>query len=432
MRRVLGTLGLVPIVAGLVVLTGSSGHSGGYVLRAVFDNGSGLRTGMDVRISGIEVGRVERIELDQSVPSMPRAEAIIRIDDPVANGFRRDGSCAIRSATLLGDRFVDCTLTKKREPGTTPAPLLATHDGDHLMPVAQTSSPVDPDLLLDIFRLPVRQRLSILINELGTGLSGNGGALREAVRRADPAFLQLDRTLAILRSQRRALGGLADSSDRVLAPLARERGRLAGFVVHGRQVFESVAQRRTALQASFRRLPQFLARLRPALQDLKGLAGQAAPVLSDLDAAGTRLSGATRALAPAARAGTRGLRAFGRSATAQGNGLTDARPLFGQLARLQPASGPVWDDLDSALTSLDRAGGFERLVELPMGIGLTANGYDKYGYYQRANAVITICTSYAVQRTAGCVGTFGRETATAAAIPSRDTQLLDFLMGDDR
>jgi hypothetical protein len=67
-----------------------------------------------------------------------------------------------------------------------------------------------------------------------------------------------------------------------------------------------------------------------------------------------------------------------------------------------------------------------------MAVGLTTNGFDKYGYYQRANAVITICTSYAVQRTAGCAGVFGRDTAQAASIPSRVTALLDFLLGSDK
>ena len=433
MRRALTTLALVSVVAALLLATGAQSESGGYALRAVFDNGSGLRTGMDVRVSGVEVGRVTGISLDQTVPAMPRAVATIHIADPTATHFRRDGTCTIRSATLLGDRFVDCVLTRKRTPGSTPAPLLPNVDGAHLMPVAQTSSPVDPDLLLDIFRLPVRQRLSIVVNELGTGLAGNGGALRETIRRADPAFLQLDRTLAILKRQRRALAGLAESSDRVLAPLARERERLAGFVTHGGELFESVARRRSALQATFRRMPEFLARLQPALRDLQGLAGNASPVLADLDEAGTRLSNATRLLAPTARAATRGLRAFGDSAAAQGKGLNDARPVFAQLARLQPVSAPAWSDLDATLASLKAGGGLERLVELPMAVGLTANGFDKYGYYQRANAVITICTSYAVERTAGCVGTFPAGAGKAAsASSSHETQLLDYLMGSDR
>jgi phospholipid/cholesterol/gamma-HCH transport system substrate-binding protein len=424
MRRALA-VGLV-IVAALAAAGATGGsRDDGYLLRVVFDNGSGLRTGMDVRVSGIEVGSVRSIALDQSRPEVPRAVAVIEITDPTAARFRRDGRCAIRSATLLGDRFVDCKLTQPRTAGDPAAPLLPVLDADgerqHLMPVERTSSPVDPDLLLDVFRLPVRQRLSIVINELGTGLAGNGEALREAIRRADPALLQLDRTLSILSNQRRALGRLADSSDRVLAPLARERGRLAGFVTHGKELFQAVALRRGALRETFRRMPAFMRELRPTLAELHGLTRQAGPALADLDAAASDLSDATAALKPAADAGTVGLRALGEAAPAQARGLTDARPVFSQLARVTPTGRRVWTDLDRFLEDLDSSGGFERLVEAPMAVGLSSNGYDRYGYYSRANAVITTCTTYVVRRTSSCVGTFEPNAEAQAA--------LDYLLG---
>jgi virulence factor Mce-like protein len=430
MRRLLRAAVVVAVaVAAFAGATGTSSSSGGYLLRAVFDNGSGLRTGMDVRVSGIEVGSVRSIELDQSRPTVPRAVAVIEISDPRARDFRRDGTCAIRSATLLGDRFVDCRLTRRHAPGAPSAPPLrvAEVDGEpqHLMPVEQTASPVDPDLMLDIFRLPARQRLSIIINELGAGLAGNGEALRAAVRRADPAFMQLDRTLAILTTQRRALARLADSSDRVLQPLARERDRLAGFVVHGNELFQSVAERRAALRETFRRMPAFLRELRPTLAELDGLAGEAGPALDDLDAAAAHLSHATVALEPAAHAGTSGLRALGDAAGPQRRGLNESLPLLRRLASLNTASRPVWHDLHAFLGSLRESGGFERLVEAPMAVGLTSNGYDKYGYYSRANAVITTCTSYVVRTTSACVGTFEQASASA----SRDRAALDYLLG---
>jgi phospholipid/cholesterol/gamma-HCH transport system substrate-binding protein len=424
MRRALAVV--LVVGAALAAVSASGGGGGGaYLLRVVFDNGSGLRTGMDVRVSGIEVGSVRSISLDQSRPEVPRAVVVIEISDPTAARFRRDGRCAIRSATLLGDRFVDCKLTRPRAPGDPVAPLLPVVEADgerqHLMPVERTSSPVDPDLLLDVFRLPVRQRLSIVINELGTGLAGNGEALRAAIRRADPALLQLDRTLSILSTQRSTLGRLADSSDRVLAPLARERDRLAGFVRHGNQLFQEVALRRAALRETFRRMPAFLRELRPTLRELHGLTRQAGPALTDLDAAASDLSDATAALEPAAAAGTSGLRALGEAAPEQGRGLTDAQPVFAQLGRVTPTGRRVWTDLDRFLESLRESGGLERLVEAPMAVGLTSNGYDRYGYYSRANAVITTCTTYVVRRTSSCVGTFE---------PSADAQAaLDYLLG---
>ena len=45
-------------------------------------------------------------------------------------------------------------------------------EGERLLPVERTSSPVDLDLLNDIMRLPYRERFAILLSEFGTGLAG--------------------------------------------------------------------------------------------------------------------------------------------------------------------------------------------------------------------------------------------------------------------
>lgn len=424
---------LFAVCAGCVFAVGGGDASEDeYMLRAVFDSGSGLRTDMDVRVAGIEVGRVRSVSLDQTDPVVPRAVAIIAISDRRAMDFRADATCAIKSATLLGDRYVDCVLTRPRKEAEDAPPPLAVREGKRQLPVTQTSSPVDPDLFFDIFRLPVRQRLSIVINELGTGLAGSGEALRSAVRRADPAFFQLERTLDILAGQRRALARLADGSDRVLEPLARERDHLAGFVTHGEEVLGAVADRRAALAETFERLPGFLRELRPTLAALRGLTGEAGPALADLDAAATQLSDATVALEPSAREGTRGLRALGSAADAQLRGLTDARPLFDSLAELNPAARPVWTDLRDLLASLRSTGGFERLVELPMAVGLTSNGFDKFGYYSRAQVLVTTCTSYAVRRTSSCIGQFGTTENPQKPVPARaNEQLMDYMLGGD-
>jgi hypothetical protein len=86
-----------------------------------------------------------------------------------------------------------------------------------------------------------------------------------------------------------------------------------------------------------------------------------------------------------------------------------------------PTGRRVWTDLDHFLKNLDRSGGSERLVEAPMAVGLTSNGFDRYGYYSRANAVITTCTTYVVRRTSSCVGTFEPSAQAQAA--------LDYLLG---
>ncbi len=54
------------------------------------------------------------------------------------------------------------------------------------MPVTQTQSTIPQDLLQDVMRRPYRERLRLIINELGTGLAGRPQDLNEVIRRADP------------------------------------------------------------------------------------------------------------------------------------------------------------------------------------------------------------------------------------------------------
>ena len=129
--------------------------------------------------------------------------------------------------------YVDCN------PGTAAAPDPATHQqsgpgaGSYFLPVTQTSSPVDFDIVQDIYQEPVAQRLAIILDELGTGLAARGSDLNAVIRRADPALGNTDQVLKILAGQNQALAKLATDSDAVLAPLANQRKALADFIDAG-------------------------------------------------------------------------------------------------------------------------------------------------------------------------------------------------------
>src|SRR5206468_11693635 len=97
------------------------------------------------------------------------------------------------------------------------------NNGDYLLPVTNTMQSVDIDLIGDTMREPQRERLSLILNELGTGLAGRGYDLNDVIRRADPALEETDRVLRILAEQNRTLKELAVNSDTILAPLAREK-----------------------------------------------------------------------------------------------------------------------------------------------------------------------------------------------------------------
>src|SRR5205085_5408226 len=112
----------------------------------------------DVKIDGVKVGTVG------SVTPTPQAKAAVtlNIKNSGFRDFRNDASCTVRPQALIGEKYVDCLPTQPRVAGTPLPPALqkiqkGEGSGQYLLPVNNTHSPVDVDLLGDISRLPERQ-----------------------------------------------------------------------------------------------------------------------------------------------------------------------------------------------------------------------------------------------------------------------------------
>ena len=173
-------------------------------MRAIFDDAGNIIPGEDVKIDGVKVGTVTSV-----TPTPPaKAAVVLNITNPGFQDFRADASCTIRPQALIGEKYVDCLPTQPRVEGT-PLPPPLPKIPSRLKARASTccrsrthSSPVDVDLLGDINRLPERQRLTIIINELGAGLAGRGSDLNEVIRRANPALREFDKVLCDPRRAR--------------------------------------------------------------------------------------------------------------------------------------------------------------------------------------------------------------------------------------
>jgi ABC-type transporter Mla subunit MlaD len=378
------------IVIGLVREGTDDDTNDHYFVRAIFDNASTLVAGEDVKIAGAPVGVIS----DMDVTPDKRAAVTLRIDDEGFVPFKEDARCSIRLQGLIGEKFVEC------EPGSTSkAPLAVIEDGDgegeRLLPVENTSSPVDLDLLNNIMRLPYRQRFAILLSELGTGLAGRGEELNEVIHRANPALRETDEVLAILAGQNRALARLAANSDRALAPLARERERFAHWIVEANRTGEASAERRTDIARGIDRLPAFLRELRLLMVDLEGLTDQGTPLLDDLGAAAPDLGRLIRAQGTLADASRESFPSLGDALERGRPALMDARPLIRDLGRLGEQLAPVSVDLDDLTESLDSTGAIERLNDFLYYLALSTNGFDSLGHYLRAGLVTNTCTEYA-------------------------------------
>jgi phospholipid/cholesterol/gamma-HCH transport system substrate-binding protein len=424
MRVRLIAVAVAVAAAALVLVVFGTGagndHTGDYKVRAIFSNAFTVIPGEDVKISGVKVGKISALDVTPD----DKAAVVLNITEPGFKDFRKDATCTIRPQSLIGERFVECTPTQPRAAGDPAAPELdkikqGAGKGEYLLPDSQTLKPVDLDLVGNIMRLPYRERLSIIINELGTGLAANGDDLRQAVKEADPALAQTDKVLAILADQNKTLAELAKNGDEVLRPLARDKAKVADFIVKANTTAVASAERRSDIEASLQKFPAFLQQLKPTMQRLGGLADQMTPVLTDLDAAAPQINQLIKQLGPFSAAGTPALTSLGDASVVGDQALIKAKPIVTDLRDFAGQAKPTVQSLDALLTSLKATGGIERLMDFLYFSAASTNGYDSLGHYLRAVFVLTSCTAYSIKPTPNCSANFDKPVPTAAAASAK-------------
>jgi phospholipid/cholesterol/gamma-HCH transport system substrate-binding protein len=411
------------LLAVLVVLaTSAGGDNGSYRVRAIFDDAGNIIPGEVVKIAGVKVGTVG------SVTPTPNAKAAVVLDitNEGFKDFRADASCEVRPQALIGEKYIDCLPTQPRVEGTPlPPPLKEIPngiegEGERLLPVKNTSSPVDVDLLGDISRLPERQRLTIIINELGAGLASRGSDLKAVIRRANPALREFDRVLAILASENKVLAKLAVDSDKALGPFARVREHFANFLAESNKVSQATAAHRGALAQNLKDFPPFLKELVPAMERLERFAEQATPVFTNLNKAAPGINTAFTHLPKFSSSSEKFFVNLGATSKKSGPALVASKKLLAELRALGTPAKPFATNLAQLFTSLRDTGGLERIMDfIFLGAG-AANGYDQLGHFLRTEGVGTICPKYAIQPVSGCnahLGTTEKATATKASIP---------------
>jgi len=106
-QLIVGIFAILGIIA-LAILSLSLGKltllpKPGYTLYASFDNISGLKTGDQVQLSGVQVGKVSQIGLKDM-----RARVAMRVDDGVQ--IDADAIAAIKTSGIIGDKYVTVQL----------------------------------------------------------------------------------------------------------------------------------------------------------------------------------------------------------------------------------------------------------------------------------------------------------------------------------
>jgi len=394
--RVVIAVVLVAAIAGGAYLALSGGKE---PLRytVVLDNSFGLTEGADLRVAGVRAGKVEKLDVERSTA---RALVTVAVTKPSFGRFRRDVFCKVVPQSLIGEYFLNC------DPGTS-GEMMA--DGG-TVPVERTMGTVPADLVQNILTKPYRERLAIILTELGAGFAARGDDLNATVQRAIPALRETDEVLRILSNRRQELVSLQRNGATVLSRLAAQRDDVASFVAEARDTARASAERREDIAGTFRRFPSFLRELRPTLADLGTAARRQTPALADLRASAGDLDAFFERLGPFSEASRPFVRSTGRAAETGTEAVTAARPTVQRLRELaangaEPLKNLRFvaehlEDRDFAIEEnpLSPTGrgftGLEAFLQYPFVQSQAINIFDDRGYLLKIALLANECDSY--------------------------------------
>lgn len=431
MRRALVIALSLLAVGSIVLIPAATGADDGpYKVRGIFDNGSFVVEGEEVRVAGATVGTIESVDVtdEEEIASLEggahavpgKAVVVMNITDDAFKDFREDASCIIRPQSLIGERLVDCTPTQPRAAGEEPPPELeeiedGPGEGQRLLPLENNGKSADLDLIQNINRVPYRDRFRLILNDLGAGLAARGDDLGAVVDRANPALRQTNRVLKILAEQDQRLADLASNGDAVLEQLAANRTSVTGFFRNAGVAGQATAERGDDLEAQIEKFPETLRQVRATMRDLEGFADQGTPLMQDVGAVAPHLSKATQNLPAFFKAGVPALESLGDAAESAGPKLVQADPVVVQTRDLTDKAGPTAIDLSALLKTFNDTGGFQHLMDFIYNTSGNINGYDDYGHFQRALGIRSNCTDIQAIVFPSCEAFFLRVAGSAGA-----------------
>jgi phospholipid/cholesterol/gamma-HCH transport system substrate-binding protein len=350
----------------------------GYRVNVSFPEATQLSKEAEVRISGVKVGKVRKVEPNEETGL---TATVLELDSRFAP-IPSDTRAILRQKTLLGETYVELT---PGSPGDGPA----VPDGGELTQ-GNVSETVELDEILRTFDPETRQKFSIWLDQQGRAVSDGAQSINDSLALLTPFAEETGDVLDVLNSQsadtRRLVRGVGD----VFGALTERDGQLRDLIVQSNRFWAATARRDAELADTFRVLPTFLRESRvttqrvtrfaldtdPLIDQLRPAARELSPTLVDLAALAPDLRGFFRDLDPLVRVSRRGL-----PATEQV--LDNTRPLLRRLDPFLSQLTPIVDYL--GLYRREIAGFFANDSAVTQAIGSAQSTSSQLHYLRTQN-----------------------------------------------
>jgi phospholipid/cholesterol/gamma-HCH transport system substrate-binding protein len=290
--------------------------------------------GQSVRIAGVKVGTITKVDLDEG-----KAVVTLALEPKYGKRLRTNASALLRPRTGLKDMFVEL------EPGTKDAPRL---EEKGVIPSQNTAPDIDPDEFFSALDSDTRSYLKLLISGAGKGLAGRGGDLREVFRRFEPLHRDIARVTTAIAERRANLRRLVTNYADLTTELATKDKEIVRLVEASQAVLHAFASEDENISATVAKLPGALRQTQTTLGKVDTLADNLGPSLDRLRPAFRQLDEANAAVRPFARASEpvlrQRIRPFVRAARPY---VRDLQPAARDLATATP-------DLTTSFRKLNR------------------------------------------------------------------------------
>jgi virulence factor Mce-like protein len=298
----------ISAVATMVSIFSLGSGNNDYTIKVHFATANGLIDGSDVFIGGVKVGVVNSVVVDQTPPvdnsnstfSDPTSTAMATISIGKQYAPLHQGAtAAIRPKSLLGEKYVALGIG---DPGKDAIP-----DGSTL-PSSATSVNVELDQLINTFDEATRQQLQKLINNLGTGLLGQGSTTNETIQVGRQDLGNFAQITDVLQARDAELKRLIDALTKITQTLSSDQqtANYPDLLNHSEAVLKTLIAEDTDIQQGTDRLNSFFAVLDSAFagrqQDFQAVLAALPRTIGDLDALASTLGPQGHVALPIAQA----------------------------------------------------------------------------------------------------------------------------------
>ncbi len=252
-----------------------------YELHIAFPEATQLANQSDVRISGVSVGKVVKLE-----PHGNRTLTTLRLNHQFAP-IPQNTKAILRVKSLLGETYVELT------PGNRKGPQIP--DGGTLNP-GRVAPTVELDEILATFDPKTRAAFRTWMQAQAAAVQGRGTDINAFFGELPQLTDKFQRLFETLDAQQAATTKAISTTGEVFDALSEREGQLRGLVSDSQRLFSITADRNDDVAKIFQRLPRFERESSVMLPKLTEFGNHARPVVRQLQPAATAMGPAFAAL----------------------------------------------------------------------------------------------------------------------------------------